>query len=147
MAAASGNPAPAGGQQALTDEYLLGISDGVNPFDGSATWGDLRTHDDTDTTMFTMADVAEVLHEGSSGETWDGTVAAVIRLRDGRFVAWETFYGPTGDGFHEDAYGGDADVTFGSTLDSVIRWGLTDEGRNILGIPHPEGPPPAARQP
>lgn len=119
------------------------ICDGVNPFNypDSVTYSALlAAGDDTDTTMPTAEDVAEVLHEASSGDQWDGTVAAVLKLHDGRFMVWETFYGPTGNGFIEDAYGGDAEIMFASTYDAAIRWGLTDEGRNLLDIPHPVGP-------
>jgi hypothetical protein len=120
----------------MTEDEAQAICHGISPF---STWNDWRgrvvTKDGTDTTMPTADDVAEVLHEGTTDEgDWDGTVAGIVRLHDGRFVAWETFWGPTGDGFHEDAYGGDADVTFAATLDGAIRWGLTNEGRALCGL-------------
>lgn len=127
----------------MTERDLTTICDHVNPFSGAESWHGQRLTPDGTSTDWDIAqeDVAEVIGEASTGGEWDGKVAAVLRLNDGRFVAWETFYGPTGDGFIEGAYGGDADLTFASTLDQAVRFGLTDEGRNLLGIPHPEGPP------
>lgn len=108
------------------------ICDGVNPFNRGTWHGQLLTRDGTSTEMPTEDDVAEVVAQASTGDQWDGKVAAVLRLKDGRFVAWETFYGPTGNGFSEDAYGGEADLTFAGSLAGAIQWGLTDEGRGLL---------------
>jgi hypothetical protein len=91
--------------------------------------------DGTEAGTIAEDEVAEVLYQGSSGDTWDGYEAAVIRLKDGRLVAWETWYGPTGSGFSEDAYGGDADVYFGRDLSTLIKAALSDESRRLLGIP------------
>jgi hypothetical protein len=79
-------------------------------------------------------DVAEVLYFWSDGDTWDGDEIAVMRLADGRYVAYETWYGPTGDGFSEDAYGGDANLYFASSLAEVLRLGLGDEARRKIGV-------------
>lgn len=114
----------------------------VTPFawceDGalSDSWdGSVRSLDDTATDVFVEADVAEVLYQGETGDTWDGKCAAVFKLNDGRLVAYETFYGPTGDGFHEDAYGGDAELVFASDLRLLVNEALTDEGRRLAGVP------------
>lgn len=82
-------------------------------------------------------DVEEVLYEGESGDVWDGKCAALVRLKDGRLMAYETFYGPTGNGFYEDAYGGDAEVWFAHprSLKTLVLQAFTDEGRRLLGIP------------
>lgn len=79
------------------------------------------------------SEVQRIVAAASSGDEWDGVVAAVVRLKDGRYLAYETFYGPTGSGFYEDAYGGDADVWIG-TLAQVRRMGLTNEGRRMLRL-------------
>jgi hypothetical protein len=114
----------------------------VTPFgwrdDGSfsTSWDRaFRSLDDTSIGEFREQDIAEVLYEGETGDTWDGKCAAVFKLNDGRLVAYETFYGPTGDGFHEDAYGGDAELVFASDLRLLVNEALTDEGRRLAGVP------------
>lgn len=90
-------------------------------------------------TMLPSADdVAEVLYLGSTDhDDWDGREAAVVRLKDGRLAAWECVWGPTGHGFSEDAYGGDAEVWFApeSALHTLILQSLTDTARELCGIP------------
>ncbi len=120
-------------------DALLEISGGVNPFRRSGTsWhGRLRSVDGTAVDDFDWEDVAEMLaHYATSdpdgGKVWDGDALGLIRLKDGRFVTWETTWGPTGDGFHEDAYGGEADVIFASTFEAALRFGLTEDGRRLL---------------
>lgn len=113
---------------------------GVNPFgifdDGYKSWhGRLVSVDGTATGSFTEADLDKLIFAGESNPgDWDGECAAVMLLKDGRYVAWETNWGPTGNGFSEDAYGGDADVYFASTLDAAINLGLTQEGRALAGV-------------
>lgn len=111
----------------------------VEPFGLAEGWhGYAQSFDGTDCSLFEFTDIADLQLHACWGDEWDGNCAAVFRLHDGRWVAFETFYGPTGDGFYEDAYGGDADLTFGSTIDSVLRFGLTDEGRRVLAGKPPE---------
>lgn len=114
-------------------DRLRSLTKGVNPFNRSGWHGQLVSLDDTSTDDFEAKDVAEVVACGSSDESWDGEVAAVLRLHDGRFVSYETFWGPTGNGFCEDAYGGNADLKFGASLEVVARLGLTDQGRRLCG--------------
>jgi len=95
----------------------------------------LRSLDDTPASEFRADDIAEVLYQGDTGDDWDGKAAAVFRLKDGRLVAYETFWGPTGDGFNEDAYGGDAELVFASDLRLLVNAALTDEGRRLIGVP------------
>jgi hypothetical protein len=121
----------------MTTENLEELTDGVNPFNRGSWSGRLVSVDGALTADFTAEDVAEVVASGESGDQWDGTVAAVLRLNDGRFVAYETFYGPTGSGFSEDAYGGDADLHFARSLEEVVRMGLTDDGRELCGLVSP----------
>lgn len=102
------------------------------------TWDEsVCSIDGADTTLPTKDDVAEVLYHGSSGPDWDGVEAAVVRLNDGRLAAWESTWGPTGSGFSEDAYGGDAEVWFApdDALNKLVLQALTDTGRRLCGIP------------
>jgi hypothetical protein len=82
------------------------------------------------------SDVDELLYYGEYGsDDYDGKAAGVARLKDGRYLAWETWWGPTGSGFSEDAYGGDAPIYFGLDLKTLVLEALTDEGRRLAGIP------------
>ena len=72
---------------------------------------------------FGPEDLSKVFAVNNRG-VWDGTAAAVVQLKDGRWVAWESSWGPTGDGFNADAYGGDANVFFASSLEQAIVYGL-----------------------
>ncbi len=86
--------------------------------------------DGTPAAHFAETDVARVLAFGSSEgkewrkhghrPSWDGEECGVLVLKDGRFVAWETWWGPTGSGFSCDAYGGDAEILFGATKDVLV---------------------------
>lgn len=83
-----------------------------------------------------IKDVDYVIHQGEEEEDgdWDGTAAAVLKLKDGRYMVWEAWWGPTGDSFNEDAYGGDGDVSFARDYYQAVMFGLTDEGRKILNL-------------
>lgn len=78
---------------------------------------------------------AEILYQGVRDEGWDGFTACVVRLDESRFAAWESWWGPTGSGFHPDAYGGDVIVYVGSDLAALVATALTDAGRELVGIP------------
>ena len=81
------------------------------------------------------ADVAEVLFDYDSGGRWDGDCCAVVRLKDGRLVAWESWWGPTGTGFLEDAYGGDTDIYFATDLRLLVNAALSDAMRRSANVP------------
>jgi hypothetical protein len=83
------------------------------------------------------SDVDYVRHYFVTDDRWDGYEAAVFCLKDGRWVSYESTYGPTGSGFSADAYGGDADVYFAPSYEEIVRWGLTDEARRDMGIEQP----------
>lgn len=91
--------------------------------------GELRSIDGTSAADFTRDDVAELV--AYSVGTW-GAVAAIVRLRDGRFVSWEAGDN-TGDGFHSDLYGGPAgtDILFSATAKMAAR-GISEAGRDSL---------------
>ena len=117
------------------------LRDGV-PFGGQnkyGSWnGSYKSLDGTPTEPFNEEDVAEVLYLGQEGvDDWDGTEAVVIRMKDDRLAAWQTWWGPTGSGFSEDAYGGDTDIWFASkdNLNLLVLEALTDYGRELCGIP------------
>lgn len=97
--------------------------------------GQLVSVDGTEATPFTEEEVATILFAGATPEHWSGTQAAVLLLKDGRYAAYETDWDPTGDGFSEDAYGGDASVYFGKDLNRLVLTALTDAGRRLCGIP------------
>ncbi len=96
------------------------------------TWtGKFLSLDDTVAGDFKGTDVWRVLAAGSDPSYGDGgAFAAVIQLHDGRWVAWESCCGCTG----RDAYGGDANVFFASTLEMAVMLGLTPDNRKYLGV-------------
>lgn len=114
----------------------------INPWwDGkweNRGWDDTRSSvGDANTDPPDVEDIDEVLYQGDTGDDWDGTAVFVAKLKDGRYMAYETSWGPTGDGFSEDAYGGDAEVWFAgpNDLNKLILTALTDHGRRLVGIP------------
>ena len=126
----------------MTQEECENLSAGVNPFGRYMkngryqSWhGQMQAIDGASSADFTWQDVAEVIAAAPRTDTrhsWDGDAVGVVLLKDGRFASWETSWGPTGDGFSEDAYGGDADIFFAPSLASILRWGLTEDGRRTL---------------
>ena len=109
---------------------------GDDPGSFSSSWQrEYHSLDGTATDEFRAQDIDEVLYQADTGDDWDGKAAAVFRLKDGRLIAYETFWGPTGDGFNEDAYGGNATLEFASELRLLVNSALTDEARRLLGIP------------
>lgn len=102
-----------------------------SPFTRGAWSGTLFTTDGTPTIDFTRKELAKVLWCYESGDKWDGVTAGILKLKDGRIVSWETSYGPTGDGFSEDAYGGDADILCSKSVVTALLHGLTPELRKL----------------
>lgn len=82
---------------------------------------------------FESDQVAEVVAFQTDGGGWDGSEASIIKLVDGRYAAWEVWWGPTGSGFCCDAYGGDSEIFFGATQESVVRY-LSETVRERLGV-------------
>lgn len=122
----------------MTDKLTIYVTPFFKGEWSSANWhGEFKSINGAPAGAFSESEIAEVLYQADTGDDWDGKCAAVLRLKDGRLVAYETWWGPTGDGFCEDAYGGDADVYFASPehLNELILIALTDEGRRLLGIP------------
>jgi hypothetical protein len=99
---------------------------------GRLDWtGKLVAVDDAPAHDFAREDVERVIAFGTTGDEWDGETAAIVLLKDGRYAAWEASWGPTGNGFVCDAYGGDSDILFAATEDAA-REALTDRGRELL---------------
>lgn len=69
----------------------------------------------TDIDDVTRADVLHLVCWRGSDDRYEGDTAGVAQLRNHVFIAWEASYGPTGDGFNHDAYGGNADIFYGTT--------------------------------
>ena len=103
----------------------------TNPWRRGDWSGERLTNDGTSTEDFwvkndywsddSYAGAEALLYVYESGDRWDGDVAGIVLLTDGRYVSWECFYGPTGDGFCRDAYGGEAEIYFSSTLETALR--------------------------
>lgn len=94
--------------------------------------GAFTSTDGCDTTDFKKEDVAVVIAYGETARRdWDGKLAAIVKLNDGRYVSWESWWGPTGSGFCCDAYGGDAEVIFSHTLEAATR-AITESAREML---------------
>lgn len=109
-------------------------SPGADEYGGGWSGGGFVSLDRTEVGPVSKSDVAEIIHYYQSPDNWDGNEIAVMQLKDGRFVAYETWWGPTGNGFSEDAYGGDSNLYFASSLDTILRLALGDEARRTLGI-------------
>lgn len=103
--------------------------------DGARWHGSLVSIAGTPVGPIEKEDVAKVLFHYADADDWDGHEVCVLELKDGRYAAYETFWGPTGCGFSDDAYGGDANIVFGWNLNDVILEALTDIGRRRVGIP------------
>lgn len=114
---------------------------GPTPFHRRDWAGKIVSVDGASTEDFGDDDLAEVVASGESDDDWDGTSAGIVRLEDGRFVCWSTWWGPTGDGFCCDAYGGDETIFVASTLDACVRLGLDEEGRKLCGLALPVDAP------
>lgn len=118
------------------------------PWDRGRWNGRLVSIDGCDAADFTREDVDMVIAYGDTGEgAWTGTAAGIALLKDGRFVAWESTWDATGSGFHEDAYGGDADIAFARTIEAAISH-ISEQAREPLKVrfvrilrPDPSGEP------
>ncbi len=104
---------------------------------GEAPWsrcdwsGQLVSLDGCPAHDFTIDDVAAVLGYGDTGGYWDGEAAGIARLKDGRYIVWESTWGPTGSGFSCDAYGGDADIAFAFSAGRALQY-LSERSREVI---------------
>ncbi len=93
--------------------------------------GELLGLDSCPNDDFTEDDVSEVLAWKSTDDEWDGLSAGLVRLKDERYAAWESFYGPTGSGFCYDAYGGDADIVLARSPEAAVA-ALSQQAQELL---------------
>lgn len=63
------------------------------PFDYQGKlMGKIVSADGTSDAIFSEGDVAEIVKIATTGNQFDGTVAVIMRLSDGRLVAFDTSY-------------------------------------------------------
>lgn len=79
------------------------------PWFRSAWSGHIVSLDDCPNTDVTAEDVVTVIAYGSTVDDWSGSVCGIAKLRDDRYVGWDSWWDATGSGFCEDAYGGSQD--------------------------------------
>lgn len=95
--------------------------------------GRLIGHGGADATIPPESAVVDVVAQWERDDWSDSETKAVVRLIDGRYCCWESWLDITFGGFED----GDVDVHFANDLETIIRFGLTDEGREQLGLKLP----------
>lgn len=104
------------------------------PTDPNKGWaGETVSADGASQAHFHRSRVIEVIAYRDTGSDWDGTAIGIVRVNDGRYVGWESVWGPTGSGFYCDAYGGDAVVIFAMSLEALLKH-FTDKGRDLYRL-------------
>jgi hypothetical protein len=97
-----------------------------------SSWhGNYISLDGCDANDFGHEDLDFFIAYGDSGPDWDGSSAGIFKLKDGRYVSFESDWGPTGSGFSEDAYGGHADIAFSATPGAALEY-LSERSRELL---------------
>ena len=114
----------------------------VNPFSRYDWSGEVVSLDETDADPVPEDSLYKLLVAGETPERWDGEVSGIALINDGRWIAWSTFYGPTGHGFCNDAYGGNATIFVASSPETLRQMALGAEGRMLCGIPYQDELPP-----
>ena len=103
-----------------------------NPFERGDWHGKIWSIDNNiSLSDFTIDDLDKIIIQGETGAGWDGYCAGIALLKDGRYVSWESSWGPTGHGFGADAYGGEAEIYVASTLLEAMKFGLTPSSRDL----------------
>lgn len=93
--------------------------------------GSLVSVDGTSADDFTRDDVSAVVAWGTTPQCdWDGETAGIAVLNDGRFIAWEANWYPTGSGFSADAYGGESNIFFAASA-SAARSALSERAHEL----------------
>lgn len=91
------------------------------PWFSGAQYTPVWLHGDGIPAPLELSRVARVLAWSTSPTMdWDGSCAGLAQLNDGFFIAWASWWGPTGSGFYGDAYGGGAEVFFSQCADDVL---------------------------
>lgn len=119
----------------MTSKELVDTLHWENPFQRREWRGQIISVDGTLATEFSSDDLEEIIIAKHSGPGWDGKSAGIVRLKDGRFVGWDSWWDCTGSGFGADAYGGTENIFVGATLKAVLWFGIGAEGRVLLGYP------------
>lgn len=101
------------------------------PWSRSGWTGELVSVDGCDASDFTIDDVLRVAWFATTADDWDGETTGCVQLKDGRFAAWEAGWGPTGNGFSCDAYGGTADITFAESEAAALA-AMSDHARDLI---------------
>lgn len=115
----------------LTDIQISQYNQGWG-YQGGNWNGTCVSLDGSPTEPIDCAGAAEIIRYGVTRTMdWDGKEVVVLRLANGVYAGWETWWGPTGHGFCEDAYGGDTDILFGATAEIVLQH-LTESARELL---------------
>lgn len=96
--------------------------------------GQLISVDGCSAEDFVYEDVKEVIVASETDHSWDGSSVAIVRLNDDRYVGWETTWGPTGNGFSADAYGGDADIYFATSPKALFFYMSEDSRSQIMSV-------------
>ncbi len=107
----------------------------VNPFSRYDWTGSIYSIDGTDDSEVSEDSCLFLLVAGSTPSGWDGEASGIALLKDGRWIAWCESWGPTGDGFNRDAYGGNGTIYVGRNPESLRAQALGSEGRFLCGIP------------
>jgi len=94
--------------------------------------GEFVSLDGAPTGDFNSDDVSAVLAFGEAVDEWqDGSQAGIARLKDGRFVSWESFSDVSGSGFSADGTGGGADIWLSTTAGAALEK-ISEIGREML---------------
>lgn len=91
--------------------------------------GQFVSVDGASTADFMYDDVSDVIiccEEEYDG--YEGTSFGIVKLTDGRYIGWETTWGPTGNGFSADAYGGHADIYCSMSMKAMFFY-LSESAR------------------
>lgn len=90
--------------------------------------GDRASVDDTHISEIEEDDVKTWLAMGPGAGYSE---VCIVELHDGRVCAWSTWADVTGSGFHHDAYGGDAVLLYGASVEAVLPY-LSEQERESL---------------
>ena len=90
--------------------------------------GEIVSADGTSEAIFSEGDVAEIVRFATTGNQFDGAVAVILRLSDGRLVAYDTSYASySGNDFTD----GNGVVFVAQSIAPLIRR-LSDYGQRLI---------------
>ena len=97
-----------------------------NPFTVGAVWRVDRSLDGTAIRRAGADEMAEIIGAGATADE----AAGIVRLYDGRYVAWSVYY--TGPECRTDL--GDAEVSYASNLPCIFRTGISSRALTLCGL-------------